>query len=64
MALETGTALQRSQDLMCALIEGVKGTYLSQINRASIEALIQELDLLMAAARERQEGSGGGPATD
>jgi hypothetical protein len=55
LALETGTALQRSQDLMCALIEGVKGTYLSQINRSSIEALIQELDLLMASARDRQD---------
>ena len=62
LALETGTALQRSQDLVCALIEGVKGTYLSQINRASIEALIQELDLLMAAAREQQESEVTGPA--
>jgi hypothetical protein len=64
LALETGTALQRSQDLMCALIEGVKGTYLSQINRSSIEALIQELDLLMASARDQQEDgeSNGGTA--
>jgi hypothetical protein len=59
LALETGSALQRSQDLVCALIEEVKGTYLSQINRSSIEALIQELDLLMAAAREPKEGAAG-----
>jgi hypothetical protein len=62
LALETGTALERSQDLVCALIEGVKGTYLSQINRASIEALIQELDLLMAAAKDQQEGEASGQA--
>jgi hypothetical protein len=59
LALERGSALQRSQDLVCALIEEVKGTYLSQINRSSIEALIQELDLLMAAAREPKEGAAG-----
>ena len=62
LALETGTALQRSQDLVCALIEGVKGTYLSQINRASIEALIQELDLLMATAREQEDAEANGPS--
>ena len=62
LALETGTALQRSQDLVCALIEGVKGTYLSQINRSSIETLIQELDLLMAASREPKEGEATGQA--
>ncbi len=56
LALETGSALQRSQELICALIEGVKGTYLSQINRASIEALIQELDQLMAAAAPQPGG--------
>ncbi len=62
LALETGTALQRSQDLVCALIEGVKGTYLSQINRASIEALIQELDLLMATARDQEDAEASGPS--
>ena len=46
-ALENGPALERSQELLCALIDGAKGTYLSQINRAGIEALIQELDQLM-----------------
>ena len=48
-ALESGPALERSQDLLCALIDGAKGTYLSQINRAGIEALIQELDQLITA---------------
>jgi hypothetical protein len=61
LALETGTALERSQDLVCALIEGVKGTYLSQINRSSIEALIQELDLLMATAKDQQNAEVNGP---
>ncbi|MEX0589223.1 MAG: hypothetical protein WD136_08195 [Cyanobium sp.] len=48
-ALESGPALERSQELICALIDGAKGTYLSQINRAGIEALIQELDQLITA---------------
>jgi hypothetical protein len=48
-ALENGSALERSQELLCALIDGAKGTYLSQINRAGIEALIQELEQLMTA---------------
>jgi hypothetical protein len=50
LSLETGPELQRSQELICALIEGVKGTYLSQLNRSSITALIQELDALMAVS--------------
>jgi hypothetical protein len=50
LTLETGPELQRSQELICALIEGVKGTYLSQLNRSSITALIQELDALMAVS--------------
>ena len=45
-ALETGPALQRSQELLCALLEELKTTYLSQISRSGIEALIQELDQL------------------
>ncbi len=48
-ALESGSALERSQELLCTLIDGAKGTYLRQINRAGIEALIQELDQLMTA---------------
>lgn len=65
-ALEQGPVLQRSQDLVCALIEQLKGTYLSQISRSGIEALIQELDELVTA----QPGDGpsgtkaaAGPAT-
>ncbi|MGB5136304.1 MAG: hypothetical protein WBN89_14130 [Prochlorococcaceae cyanobacterium] len=49
LSLETGPALQRSQDLVCGLIEGLKSTYLSQISRARITSLIDELDQLMAA---------------
>ena len=45
-ALETGPALQRSQELLCALLEELKTTYISQISRSGIEALIQELDQL------------------
>jgi hypothetical protein len=50
LSLETGPALQRSQDLICSLIQGVKSTYVSQISRARITSLIDELDQLMATA--------------
>ena len=43
-ALENGEALLRSQALLCSLLEQLKRTYLGQINRASIEALIEELE--------------------
>jgi hypothetical protein len=46
MALEQGPALQRSQDLLCRLLELVKTRYLGQISRESIGDLIQELDAL------------------
>ncbi|MFM8526301.1 MAG: hypothetical protein ACKOCM_11890 [Cyanobacteriota bacterium] len=46
MALDQGPALQRSQDLLCRLLELVKTRYLGQINRESISDLIQELDAL------------------
>jgi hypothetical protein len=45
-ALERGEVLVRSQELLCALIDDLKGTYLSQINRSGIDALIRELDAL------------------
>jgi hypothetical protein len=45
-ALERGEGLVRSQELICALIDDLKGTYLSQINRSGIDALIRELDAL------------------
>lgn len=54
-ALESGNALATSQELLCAVLEELKGSYVSQVNRASIEVLIDELDLLIT----RQEGSGG-----
>jgi hypothetical protein len=54
-ALESGSALERSQELLCALIDGAKGTYLSQINRAGIEALIQELDQLITAPSQQTD---------
>jgi hypothetical protein len=45
-SLEAGEALGRSQQLICALLEELKLTYLGQINRAGIDALILELDQL------------------
>jgi hypothetical protein len=50
LALERGPALERSQRLLCALLEQLKGTYLSQISRAGIESLLRELDALTVAA--------------
>ncbi|MCP9809624.1 hypothetical protein KBY58_09290 [Cyanobium sp. HWJ4-Hawea] len=50
VALEQGEGLARSQELLCVLIDGLKGTYLSQISRSSIESLIRELDALTTAA--------------
>ena len=47
-ALESGPVLTQTQELLTALLENFKGTYLSQINRAGVESLIEELDLLMA----------------
>jgi hypothetical protein len=51
-ALEEGPALERSQELVCAGIERVKRTYLSQISRTGIEGLIEELDQLMSLEEE------------
>jgi len=45
-ALEQGPALEQSQRLLCALLEEFKRTYLTQISRAGITSLIDELDLL------------------
>lgn len=45
-ALEHGPVLERSQQLVCALLEELKLTYLGQINRTGIDALIRELDQL------------------
>jgi hypothetical protein len=56
-ALESGPVLERSQQLVCALLEELKLTYLAQINRTGIDALIRELDQLTvppATAAENQ----------
>jgi len=58
-ALESGPALERSQQLLCTFLEEFKGNYLSQISRAGIEGLIEELDQLMVkgtqGAQERND---------
>jgi hypothetical protein len=46
-ALESGPALERSQQLVCAFLEEFKRDYLSQLSRSGIEGLIAELDQLM-----------------
>ena len=43
-SLENGLVLERSQQLICALLEELKLNYLGQINRVGINALIRELD--------------------
>jgi hypothetical protein len=45
-ALENGPVLERSQELVCTLLEELKLTYLSQISRSGIAGLIDELDQL------------------
>ncbi|MEB3259640.1 MAG: hypothetical protein VKP63_03325 [Cyanobacteriota bacterium] len=47
LVLEEGPALERSQDLICGAIERLKRTYLSQVSRAGIQGLFDELDQLM-----------------
>jgi hypothetical protein len=61
LALESGPALQRSQDLLCALLEEVKRTYLSQISRAGVGVLIEELDQLMVREGRPDPGIRQGP---
>ena len=53
-ALESGPALERSQQLLCTFLEEFKGNYLSQISRAGIEGLIEELDQLMVKGSQEQ----------
>ena len=55
-ALEQGPVMERSQALLCAFLEEFKANYVSQISRAGIEGLIDELDQLMAKG-VRPEGS-------
>ena len=40
--------LERSQELLCGLLQQVKLNYLAQVNRAGIAALMEELDELTA----------------
>ena len=47
-ALEQPGTLERSQDLLCALLQQLKLNYLAQMNRAGIDALMDELDELTA----------------
>lgn len=60
-ALESGPALERSQELLCSLLEEVKGTYLTQISRAGISGLIDELDQIMVRGAAQQEEEGLSP---
>ena len=60
-ALESGPALERSQALLCDLLEELKRNYLSQISRAGIEGLIDELDQLMVKGSAEAGGPAGGP---
>ena len=45
-ALERGSTLERSQLLLCTLLQQLKRNYLAQMNRAGIDALMDELDEL------------------
>jgi hypothetical protein len=55
-ALERGNTLESSQLLLCTLLQQLKFTYLAQINRAGIDALMDELDDLAAPRGARDEG--------
>ena len=56
-ALDNGPVLTQTQELLDALLENFKGTYLSQISRSGVDSLIEELDLLMAR-NASETGSG------
>ncbi|MFZ9270227.1 MAG: hypothetical protein ACO23C_03170 [Prochlorococcaceae cyanobacterium] len=63
-ALENGPVLAQTQELLGALLESFKGTYLNQISRLGVDSLIEELDLLMARnASQDQSGDEAGPAS-
>jgi hypothetical protein len=46
VALEQAGTLERSQELLCGLLQQIKLNYLAQMNRAGIDALMDELDEL------------------
>ncbi len=45
-ALEQAGTLERSQELLCGLLQQLKLNYVAQVNRAGIDALMDELDEL------------------
>ena len=55
-ALERDSTLESSQLLLCTLLQQLKFTYLAQINRAGIDALMDELDDLAAPRGGRDDG--------
>ena len=59
-ALERGSTLERSQMLLFTLLQQLKRNYLAQVNRAGIDALMDELDEL-AAPRRSLNGPGQQP---
>jgi hypothetical protein len=58
LALENGPVLERSQELLCTALEAFKRTYVSQISRAGIGELIEELDQLTLRPELGGEGEG------
>ena len=63
-ALERGGALERSQQLLCTLLQELKLTYLAQVNRAGIDALMDELDELTTPAGPGSPAGEGSAAGD
>ena len=59
-ALERGSTLERSQMLLFTLLQQLKRNYLAQVNRAGIDALMDELDEL-AGPRRSLSGPGRQP---
>ena len=47
---DLGSTLENSQLLLCALLQQIKRNYLGQVNRAGIDALMEELDELTSPA--------------
>ncbi|MBM5800640.1 MAG: hypothetical protein FJ077_07335 [Cyanobacteria bacterium K_DeepCast_35m_m2_023] len=56
-ALDNVPVLNQTQELLTALLETVKGTYIKQISRSGVDSLIEELDLLMAAQAGADQSS-------
>jgi hypothetical protein len=56
LALENGPVLERSQQLLCTALEEFKRTYVSQISRAGIGGLIEELDQITLGREGKEDG--------